>query len=152
MSTITEVIDALAATITAATGWSCTQNWDNPNPPCVLLYPDSLGDGGTYYQAMARGVVTIPIVANVLVSSTNSVGQARNLYDAVSPFGASSIPQAIYQNPTLGTNADEQNGAGTMSAVVVRVDDIGPVFDETTRMLRYIGAKVRIDVQTRGDR
>lgn len=152
MSSINEVIDALSATITAATGWKCTQNWDNLNPPCVLVYPDSIGDGGTYYQAMARGVVTIPVIANVLVGSTNNVGQARSLYDAISPFGAKSIPQAIHLNPTLGTNADEQNGAGSMSAVVVRVDEIGPVFDEATRTVRFIGAKVRINVQTTGDR
>lgn len=150
MSSINDVIDAVAATITAATGWQCTQNWDNPPVPCVLIYPDDLGEGDSYYQAMQRGVVTIPVVANVLVPSTNNVGQQRRLNDAISAFGATSIPQAIHQNPTLGTNADEQNGAGTMSAKVARVDEIGPTntFDGN----RVIQAKVRIHVQTRGDR
>lgn len=150
MSSINEVIDALSSTITAATGWQCTQNWDSPPVPCVLIYPDDLGEGDTYYQAMARGVVTIPVVACVLVGSTNNVGQQRRLNDAISPFGATSIPQAVHENPTLGTNADEQNGAGDMSAKVARVDEIGPTttFDGT----RVIQAKVRIQVQTRGDR
>lgn len=153
MSSINDVIDAISATITAATGWQCTMNWDSPNPPCVLLYPDSIGEGDSYYQAMARGVVTIPVVANVLVGSVNNVGQARQVYDAISPFGATSIPQAIHQNPTLGTDPDEATaGVATMTASVTRVDEIGPVFDEATRTMRFIGAKVRIQVMTRGDR
>ena len=151
MSSINEVIDAISATITAATGWTCTQNWDNPPVPCVLIYPDDLGEGDTYYQAMSRGVVTIPVVACVLVSSTNNVGQQRRLNDAISPFGATSIPQAIHANPTLGTDPDEATGGvATMTASVARVDEIGPTstFDGT----RVIQAKVRIQVMTRGDR
>ena len=152
MSSINDVIDAVAATITAATGWQCTQNWDNPPVPCVLLYPDDLGEGDTYYQAMSRGVVTIPVVACVLVGSTNNVGQQRRLNDAISPFGDSSIPQAIHQNPTLGTDPDESTAGAdaAMTAKVARVDEIGPtaMFDGT----RVIQAKVRIQVMTRGDR
>jgi len=150
VSSINEAIDALSATITAATGWACTQNWDNPPVPCVLLFPDDLGEGESYYQAMGRGVVTIPIIANVLVASTNNVGQSRILNDAISPFGPTSIPQAIHQNPTLGTNPDEQNGAGIMSAKVARVDEYGP--STTFAGTRVIQAKVRIHVMTRGDR
>lgn len=151
MASINDVIDALSSTITAATGWTCTQNWDNPPVPCVLLYPDDLGEGDTYYQAMARGVVTIPIVACVLVSSTNNVGQQRRLNDAISPFGATSIIEAVFENATLGTDPDEATGGvATMTASVARVDEIGPTttFDGT----RVIQAKVRIQVMTRGDR
>lgn len=152
MSSINDVIDALSATITAATGWQCTQNWDSPPVPCVLLYPDDLGEGDSYYQAMNRGVVTIPVVACVVVASTNNVGQQRRLNDAISPFGATSIPQAIHQNPTLGTDPNEATAGAdaAMSAKVARVDEIGPTstFDGT----RVIQAKVRIHVMTRGDR
>lgn len=151
MSSINEVIDALSATITAATGWQCTQNWDNPPVPCVLLYPDDIGGEGAYFDTMARGLVTIPIVANVLVASTNNVGQQRRLNDAISPFGATSIIQAVFQNVTLGTDPDEATGGvATMTASVERVDEIGPTttFDGN----RVIQAKVRIQVMTRGDR
>lgn len=149
MSSINDVIDALSATITAATSWQCTQNWDNPPVPCVLLYPDDSAEG---FQAMARGVVTIPIVACVLVPSTNNVGLQRRLYDAISAFGATSIPQAIFQNPTLGTDPNEATAgaAAAMTADYRGYDELGPTstFDGT----RVIQAKVRIQVTTRGDR
>ena len=149
MATVNEVIDALSATITAATGWQCTQNWDNPPVPCVLIYPDDTSEG---FQAMARGVVTIPIVACVLVASTNNVGQQRRLNDAISPFGATSIPQAIFQNPTLGTDPNEATaGAGAkMTADYRGYDEVGPVVPPSGP--RLIQAKVRIHVMTRGDR
>jgi hypothetical protein len=141
MSTINTVLDALKATIEAATDWKCTTNWDAARAPCVLLYPDEIGEGGTYYEAMCRGVVTIPIVASVIVSSVAVDSQTAKLYDAISGSGPTSIPQAIHQAPTLG-RADA-------SAKVASVTEIGPsnTFDGT----RIIQAKVHIAVQTRGD-
>lgn len=152
MSSINEVIDAVSATITAATGWQCTDNWDNPPVPCVLLYPDDMGTDGSYWQSMNRGVVKVPIVANVLVSSTNNVGQSRKLNDAISAFGATSIPQAIAQNPTLGTDPNEATAgaAATMTATVSGVSEYGPT--ATFAGTRVIQAKVHIEVMTRGDR
>lgn len=152
MSSINEVIDALSATITAATGWRCTTNWDNPPVPCVVLYPDDIGDGDTYYESFGGGMIRLPVVANVLVSSVNNAGQTRVLYDAIGPFGATSIPRAILENTTLGTDPDEATGgaAARMSASVTAVNEIGPthLFDGT----RVVQAKVRIKVLTRGDR
>jgi len=151
MATVNEVIDALSATITAATGWQCTQNWDNPPVPCVLLYPDDSIGGDSYFDTMARGQVTIPIVANVLVPSTNNVGQARKLNDAISPFGATSIIEAVFENVTLGTDPDEATGGvATMTASCSRPYEIGPA--TTFGGTRVIQAKVRIQVMTRGDR
>lgn len=141
MSTINTVLDALKATIESATEWRCTTNWDATRVPCVLLYPDDLGEGGTYYETMQRGVVTIPIVAAVLVSSVVVDSQVAKLYDAISGSGPTSIPQAIHQAPSLGL-ADS-------SSKVSSVTEIGPA--STADGTRIIQAKVHITVQTRGD-
>ncbi len=145
MGAINDVLRDVASVITTKTGWPCTTNWDNPIVPGVLLFPDDIGDD-TYYRAMQRGVVTLELVAHVLVASVNQEGGVDALYDAISPDGATSVPAAIAADPTLGTG--ELNGGGRWSAKVKRVDDIGPVFDEATRAVRFIGAKVRIHVQT----
>lgn len=149
MGAVNDVLAAVRSVITATSGWSCTTNWDNPNPPCVLLFPDTIGDATSYYKAFARGVVDLPVVAHVLVGSTNQEAGVERLYDAISPDGATSVVAAIAVDQTLGTA--EQNGAGTWSAVVTQVDEIGPVFD-TSGAVRFIGAKVHVRVQTRGDR
>ena len=153
MATINEVLDAVAASL-KSTGWVCSTNVDNPPVPCVLLYPDdNIGNGQSYFETMARGVVTIPIVANVMVSTVNNVNEARRLNDAISPFGATSIVDALFHNVTLGTDPDEATGgAGArMTASVVGVNEYGIAytFDGQTRVLQ---AKVRINVKTRGDR
>lgn len=151
MSTINEVIAAVSKTITAGSKWKCTENFDKPNPPVVLLYPDDIGEDESYFNAMARGVVTIPIVACVMVASVNNVAQTRRLYDAISGSGATSIVQAIFQNPTLGTDPNEATGGvATMTAHVARVDEIGTA--NTFDGVRVVQAKVRIHVKCRGDR
>lgn len=149
MGAINEVIAAVSSVVTTRAGWACTTNWDNPNPPCVLLFPDDIGDGVSYYRAFARGVVDLMVVAHVLVPSTNQEAAVVALYDAISPDGATSLPAAIAADPTLGTA--ETNGAGTWSATVSRIDEIGPVFD-ASGAVRFIGAKAHIRVQARGDR
>lgn len=150
MASINEIADALGSVIKAATGLECSGLVDDPHPPCVMIYPDSIG-GDTYFQAFKRGVVTVPMICNVLVESSVIEGDQRFLNDIVSPFGQRSIPEAIHRNPTLGTAADEATSAGDMSAVVTGMSDYTWTENPSTGV-RLLQAKVRVDVMTRGDR
>jgi len=152
MMTIDEVIVAICDTIGNATGLRCGVLSDTVNVgngPYVQVYPaGEIGDGDTYYQSMNRGVVTIPFVAQVLVSSTAIRTDIKKLHEAISPAGPTSIPQAIFDHPTLGTVALETTGTSRASAKCAGVAEYGVTTDDP----RYLTAKVRISVQLTRDR
>lgn len=150
MASINDVADRLAELVTARTGLPCTQIVDAPHPPCVMIYPDDIGDT-TYFEAFQRGVVKYRMVLHVLAPSMDVAGQQRLLNDIISPFGARSIPEAIYRNPTLGTSATEApaDSTTTMTASVGALTEYGFV---EAGGARFLQAKLRVDVLTRGDR
>lgn len=150
MASINDIADRLCEVISSVTGLPCTQIVDQPQAPCVMVYPDTIG-GDTYYEAFRRGVVTVPMVCSVLVPSGELSGMQRLLNDAVSPFGNLSIPEAIHLNPTLGTADDEATASSSaaMSAKTAGMPEYGFVDSPSGRLLQ---AKLRIEVMTRGDR
>lgn len=150
MASINDIADRLCEVISSVTGLPCTQIVDQPHPPCVIVWPEFNG-GDSYYQAFQRGVVTIPMAVQVLVSSADLGGQQRLLNDIISPFGPLSIPEAIHRNPTLGTAADEStaNSSAAMTARCSEPNSYSPVDSPSGRLLQ---AKLRVDVMTRGDR
>lgn len=150
MATINDVIVNLSKTITNGTGWRCGPLSDNPNVPCVEVWPDNIGGGESYYDAMKRGVVNLPFVAYVLIGSTALRTDQLKLLEAISPHGPRSIPQSIFNAPTLGTSQTESisDPATSMTAHVVGVDDYGFTDSPAGRLL---GAKVRVNVMVRGD-
>lgn len=151
MASIDTVAERLCTTITFVTGLRCTQITDQPNPPCVIVYPDAEIGGETYYEAFKRGVCTLPFVAQILVPSTDMRGAQKVLNGIISPSGATSIPAAIFAAPTLGTSATESpaDDATTMTAHVTRVSEYGFTGDPGNP--RWLSAKVHIEVMVRGD-
>lgn len=154
MATIDEVIVAICDTITNATGLRSGMLTDTVNVgkgPFVQVYPAAeIGDGDTYYQSMNRGVVTIQFYAQVLCSSIADRAQLKQLHEAISPSGQTSIPKAIFDHPTLGTVADETVAGSTarMSAKCSGMSAYGFTTDEP----RYLTATIRIHVQLTRDR
>jgi len=151
MPSIDDVIVALCDTITNATGLRCGPLADTVNPPCVQVFPDgSIGDGDTYYEAMKRGVCTIPFIAQILIGSTALRTDMKKLHDAISPDTPTSIPRAIYEDPTLGTSSTQSTADATMTAYCAGVTEYGLTSEEPGKP-RYLTAKVRIPVKlTRG--
>lgn len=150
MASINDVVARLSE-IVASTGISVSGIVDMPNPPCCMVYLDPNGDVD-YLGAFSRGVVTIPMVCHILVPSTELEGQTSVLYDLVSPFGARSIPAAIFEHPTLGTAANEST-ASSDAAMHATVPPGSLDFGfEDTPAGRVLQAKVRVSVMTRGDR
>jgi hypothetical protein len=152
MAKINDVLDRISAIVETHTGLRCVDIVDKPPAPCAVVYPDAeIGEGDTYYQAFRRGVFDLPVIVQVLYPTTGLRTAQRAVNDHISPDGDTSIPRAIFEHPTLGTDPDENTaGTPTMTAHVAGVSEYGMVssFDGATR---YIGAKVHIAVKTRGD-
>jgi len=148
MASINDAMDNLTKTITLATGLRCGPWADTINPPCAQVWVEDF-DG--YYEAFKRGVVNIPLMVQVLVGSVGERAGAQLLNDYVSPSGPKSIPQAVYQHPTLGTSKKEDTAdpATKMTASVASLSNWGPV--QGPDGVRYLGAQLRILVQVRGD-
>jgi hypothetical protein len=87
-----------------------------------------------------------------VVLSSNELANQRDLNDYIDPWGVKSIPRAIYDHPTLGADPTEStSGTSGVSATVGVVDDYGLVYD-AAGVVRYLQAKVIVNVQlTRGD-
>ena len=148
---INDIIDALTATVTAATGLRCVELHDQPPAPCAQVYVDDITSAEGYYRAMKGGVVTIPFVVEPIFPSTDPRSASRKLNDHISPFGPKSIPLAILEHPTLGQNTNEATAAAGVSftAHVDSVSEYGYATDGQGN--RYLRAKVRVIVQiTRG--
>lgn len=132
MATINEVADALIATINAKTGINATTIRLKPQLPSVMVYPDlpaQDGESASYYETFGGGMIQLRMCVCVLASAANVDGQQRWLNDVISPFGPLSIPRAILENRTLGTDPDEATGgaAATMTASIGKIRDYGIV-------------------------
>jgi hypothetical protein len=155
MASINTVADALIATIESATGIRATPIVASPQLPSVMVYPDDPmlgGDGAAYYETFGGGLIALRMVACVLVSAVNVEGQQRWLNDVVGPFGQLSIPRAIFDNPTLGSDPNEATGgaAATMTASVGKPHQYGiATLGDGSLCLQ---TKIPIQVMTRGDR
>lgn len=148
---INDIIDALMATVTEATGLRCVELHDQPPVPCAQVYVDDINSADGYYRAMKGGVVTIPFIIEPTYASTNPRSASRALNDLISPFGPRSIPLAILEHPTLGQNTLESTAAAGVSWTVhvESVTDYGYAIDQAGT--RYLRAKVRVQAQiTRG--
>lgn len=155
MASINEVADALIETIQSVTGINATPIRAAPQLPSVMVYPDAPMLGGSqesYYETFRGGMYALRMCVCVMVSASNIDGQQRWLNDVLSPFGPLSIPRAILENPTLGTDPNEATGgtAALMTASCEKPREYGvaSLVDGTL----CLQAKIPIQVMTRGDR
>ena len=150
MASINDCITALADTITTATGLRVVGMVDTPPSPCVMIYPDSPFNE-SYFSAFKRGVFELDLIVQPCIATTALRSAVNELNDWLSPFGVKSIAQAIYEAPTLGTSTTESAAASdtTMTAHVSNVDEYGIVTGADGT--RYLSAKVRVHIMTRGD-
>lgn len=148
---INDIVDALMATVTQATGLRCVELSDSPPAPCAMVYVDDITAAEGYYRAMKGGVVTIPFIIEAVYPTVETRSAARKLNDHISPFGPKSIPLAILEHPTLGQNGSEDTAAAGVSwtLVVSSVTDYG--YATSGEGVRYLRAKVNVSAQiTRG--
>lgn len=98
MATIGQVADALATTISLATGTKAIDHVPaNLDPPAIFVVLEQVE-----VTAFGRGTVEMRFNVVVFVSKTvDRVGQHK-LYEYLSPSGARSIVKAVYDTPTLG--------------------------------------------------
>lgn len=151
MASINDCLAALSDTIHAATGLRVVGIVDNPPAPCCMIYPASPFTDGGYYSAFKRGVFELDVIVQPCIATTSIRSAQNELNEWLSPFGVKSIAQAIHNSPTLGTAATESAAASdaTMTAHVVDGDEYGIVTapDNT----RYLSAKLKVHIMTRGD-
>lgn len=151
MASINDCLTALADTITTATGLRVVGIVDSPPAPCCMIYLDT-PFSETYYSAFQRGLFELDVVVQLCLPSVALRSATSEQYDWLSPFGAKSIAQAIYNSPTLGTAATESTAASdaTMTAHVTKGD--GDTFAIATDGTRYLSSKLYVHIMTRGDR
>lgn len=145
------ILARVRETITTNTGLRAVGISDSPPVPCVSVYPDDpIGNGSSYYSAFNRGSFELDVVCHVLFPTTSMRSAEDALNAAISAAGATSIPQAIFLHPTLGTDPDENTaGNPSMTASLVEVREYATVSSgDGTRLL---GAKVIVRVITEGD-
>ncbi len=149
---INDIIDAISTVVTSATGLRCVGVSDNPPTPCALVYVgDNIGSD-SYYRAMRGGVTDIPIIVEPVYASSSSLKTAaRAINDHISPFGATSIPLAILNAPTLDLAPSVASPDVNYTVSVESVTDVGAVFDSTGTTIRFWRARIRVNVKvTRG--
>lgn len=116
MASMQACAEALATTITTHSGWKAfAYPMLDPPVPCVLIEPTRWP-----MQTMSRGTVDFGFKVLVISGNMRDEGAHAELMAAITPSGSTSIVDAIYEHPTLGTSATESVAASdaTMSASV----------------------------------
>lgn len=103
MADLVAITNALAAQITAHTGLRALgQARDSVNPPCAVILP---GQPFLTYGKTMDGTVDMNLIILVILSDGPPVEKTQRALDAYIGVGAneaSSIPNAILADPTLG--------------------------------------------------
>jgi hypothetical protein len=145
MATLVQIREQIKATLEQV-GLRCyAQKPPDIQPPCVIVRPES----GEFDGAMGRGSDKYTVELDVYCSSASDRAAQNSLDDYVSGYGAKSIRQAIFNDPTLRTDPNRNvAGVATMTAYVSGFSGYGPDQESGGQ---YWHAVVTVEVLTRGD-
>lgn len=144
MASLKAARKALASTIQTRTGIRCYYNIpDNPVLPCAVVVPDN-----SQLLTFGRGDDSYLFSVEVIASGGSDAEQDW-LDDALTGAGPSSIREAIYVDPTLGTAVYTSDAGALYGASATGIQDYRKMTVGAEGSLHWSG-RLHVEVVTSG--